>query len=118
VNIDTGQVLHGEDIEKARKAGSRIVELPCKPNTDCSVCRGKGAVRSYGDMPYAPCPRCYPNHAIRFVSFEQHLRGIQSKPIASPASPSPASSTIPHIATNSEDCQPPTPSCPAASIEP
>mgnify|MGYP003604249362 CR=1 FL=1 len=74
MNVDTGKYYEGEEVEKAMERGENLVELPCKPAPDCPKCRGVGTLRSWGTpWKYGACPKCYPDHEKKAVSFKQRL---------------------------------------------
>ena len=84
MSVDTGKYYEGEEVAKAMDRGEMLVELPCKPKPGCKVCRGRGTVKSWGTpWKYGACPKCYPDHPNKAVSFKQHLLRIgKSNPTA------------------------------------
>ena len=79
MDTNTGKVYEGnEEIEKAKEEGKQVVELPCKPTPDCGKCFGRGAIKSWGtEWIYGACPRCYPEHPKKAVTFKQHLKRVK-----------------------------------------
>lgn len=74
MNIDTGKLYVGDEVDKAKARGEVLVELPCKPSPDCRKCLGRGTLKSWGTAwKYGACPKCYPEHPNKAVSFKEHL---------------------------------------------
>lgn len=89
MDSQTGQVFKATDEELElfeTRLGfggkKRFFALPYKANPECVKCKGRGTVKSYGTKyDYVPCPKCFPDHEIKGVSFKEHLkRMVQSKP--------------------------------------
>jgi hypothetical protein len=77
MNPKTGAYYEGEEVEKAKKRGEPLIELPYKPTPDCPKCRGRGTVRSWlTAFKYGACPVCYPDHKHRAKSFKERLHQL------------------------------------------
>jgi hypothetical protein len=82
MDSQTGQIFKAtdEELELFEKRlgsgeGKRFFNLPHKGDPECGKCKGRGTVKSYGTRyAYAPCPKCFPNHGIKAVSFKEHLK--------------------------------------------
>lgn len=78
MNPETGEVYRGAEVAAAVERGETVVELPGSPVPGCHVCRGHGTKKSWG-TPYkfGACPKCYPDHPMKAMSFGHHLRHAQ-----------------------------------------
>ena len=85
----TGQVFvvddeaHLKSVQKALdpEDTGRFAELDHKADPECPRCRGRGSLKSWGTTyPFGVCPRCYPDHPQKAVSFKDRLRRITSNP--------------------------------------
>lgn len=77
MNVDNGKLYVGDEVAEAKARGENLAELPCKPTPNCKVCRGGGTMKSWGTpYKYGACPKCYPEHPQKAVSFKQRLLRI------------------------------------------
>jgi len=80
----TGQVFEAtqDEVNVLRKTldsadEDRFQPLEFKPSPDCKTCRGDGTIRSWGTKyRFGACPKCYPNHPQKAVSFKERLKTL------------------------------------------